>query len=267
MKQDLCSVLEQEIDETRNVLQRITRDLKRLPKGKLEVGRVRDRYVQYHAVTWKNGRQVREYVGRENMKLAEQLAQQTYENKAKKAAERRLRGLEQALKLAVKTDLMEVYIRESPERRKLIIPLLSTDEQYIEQWYAEHPGDKNSFMKTTAYTTVKGETVRSKSEKMIADAYYAAGVPYVYEPTVILSNGKTKYPDFAVLNVRLRRTMYHEHFGMMDDDEYRQNTMLKIREYNKNGYPAGECMLFTFEGENIPFDQEELDELIRVYLM
>ena len=148
MKQDLCSVLEQEIDETRNVLQRITRDLKRLPKGKLEVGRVRNRYVQYHAVTWKNGRQVREYVGRENMKLAEQLAQQTYENKAKKAAERRLRGLEQALKLAVKTDLMEVYIRESPERKKLIIPLLSTDEQYIEQWYAEHPGDKNSFMKT-----------------------------------------------------------------------------------------------------------------------
>ncbi len=104
----------------------------------------------------------------------------------------------------------QVYDRESPERRKLITPLVSTDEQYIEQWYEEHKGGQNSFAKTTAYTTVKGETVRSKSEKMIADAYHAAGVPYVYEPTVMLSNGKTKYPDFAVLNVRLRKTMYHD---------------------------------------------------------
>ena len=50
---------------------------------------------------------------------------------------------------------------------------------------------------------------------------------------------------------------------MMDDDEYRQNAILKIREYNRNGYTAGERMIYTFEGENCPFSQDELDRLIR----
>ena len=53
---------------------------------------------------------------------------------------------------------------------------------------------------------------------------------------------------------------------MMDDEEYRQNAILRIREYNKNGYVEGQEMLITFEGENIPFDQEELAELIRTSL-
>jgi hypothetical protein len=60
--------------------------------------------------------------------------------------------------------------------------------------------------------------------------------------------------------------MFHEHFGMMDDEGYRQNTIRKIREYNKNGYAAGQQMLYTFEGESMPLDQEELSELIRDFL-
>jgi len=267
MKYNLGAELEREINETRTILQRIGRDLKRLPKGKLHVGRVRKKYVQYHVVIVKNGRQVREYVSKENMKIARQLAQQAYEIRAKKVAERRLLILERAMKALKECELMSVYEKESNERKALIVPLVPTDEQYIEQWYEEHPGGQNQFAKTTAYTTIRGETVRSKSEKMIADAYQMAGVPYVYEPTVLLTNGRRRCPDFAVLNVRLRKTFYHEHFGMMDDEEYRQNAIVKTREYNKNGFSVGDRMLFTFEGENIPFDQEELEELIRTYLM
>ena len=107
---------------------------------------------------------------------------------------------------------------------------------------------------------------RSREELAVARAMRDLGLRFKYE-TALPVGMYDRYPDFAVLNVRLRKTMYHEHFGMMDDDEYRQNAMLKIREYNKNGYPIGDCLLCTFEGENIPFDQDELNELIRVFLL
>lgn len=267
MESTLCQAMEKEITFLKKLQTKIAREVKRLPEGRLEVGISQRRYVQYHVVSQKDGKEVRSYIPKENVKLAEQLAQRAYDGRLARNVKKRCKAMERALEVVKNTNPLTVYDRESPERRKLITPLVSTDEQYIEQWYEEHKGGQNSFAKTTAYTTVKGETVRSKSEKMIADAYHAAGVPYVYEPTVMLSNGKTKYPDFAVLNVRLRKTMYHEHFGMMDDDEYRQNAMLKIREYNKNGYPIGDCLLCTFEGENIPFDQDELNELIRVFFL
>ncbi|MBR7020068.1 MAG: hypothetical protein IKI15_03325 [Lachnospiraceae bacterium] len=266
MKRELMLELEREIAATKKVIQKVAKEIKKFPRGRLEVGTVRKKYVQFHVVESVNGKAVRSYIPKENMKLVTGLAQKSYEKKLEKAAKRNCKALEQVLRTLKKDDLAMVYEHESKERKQLITPLIPTDEQYIEQWYQEHPGGQNSYVKTTAYTTIRGETVRSKSEKMIADAYYMAGVPYVYEPTVILPNGRTRYPDFAVLNVRLRKTYYHEHFGMMDDEEYRQNAILRIREYNKNGYVEGQEMLITFEGENIPFDQEELAELIRTSL-
>lgn len=266
MQKDFYLCMEEKKKTAERLLARIKRELKRLPSGKLVILVSKKKYAQYYLVTKANGKEKRSYIPKSEIKLVEQLAQRAYYEKMKRALERILNALEVTLHILKENEPMEVFRKGTPARQALITPLIPTDEQYIEQWYQEHPGDRNSCVKTTAYTTIRGETVRSKSEKMIADAYYMAGVPYVYEPTVILPNGRTRYPDFAVLNVRLRRTYYHEHLGMMDDEEYRQNAILRMREYNKNGFPVGEQMIVTFEGENIPFDQEELAEIIQAYL-
>ena len=194
MNDNITRALERAISETSKMLQKIVRDSKRMPEGHLEVSLARGKYLQCYAVEKKHGKLQKNYISVKERKIAEQLAQKEYLGKAKKALIRRKQVLEKACLTLRETDLKQVYDRESPERRKLITPLVSTDEQYIEQWYEEHKGGQNSFAKTTAYTTVKGETVRSKSEKMIADAYHAAGVPYVYEPTVMLSS--LKYEAF-----------------------------------------------------------------------
>ena len=266
MEKKLYQMLLEETEEMEKLSAKIGRELKRFPQGRLEVRLTKGKYTQYIHVQQKENNIKRSYIRKRNHKLAEQLAQKAYEIKMREVVNRRRRALKESIGVLKSNDCSAVYLEETAARQALITPLIPTDEQYIEQWYQEHPGDRNSYVKTTAYTTIRGETVRSKSEKMIADAYYMAGVPYVYEPTVILPNGRTRYPDFAVLNVRLRRTYYHEHFGMMDDEEYRQNAILRMREYNKNGFPVGEQMIVTFEGENIPFDQEELAEIIQAYL-
>ena len=266
MQNELYRCMVEKEKTAERLLTHIKRELKKLPSGKLLVLVSRKKYAQYYSVTKVNGKEKRTYIPKSEIKLAEQLAQRAYYEKMARALERIQKALAFTMRVLKENEPMEVFRKGTEARRALITPLIPTDEQYIEQWYQEHPGGQNSYVKTTAYTTIRGETVRSKSEKMIADAYYMAGVPYVYEPTVILPNGRTRYPDFAVLNVRLRKTYYHEHFGMMDDEEYRQNAILRIREYNKNGYVEGQEMLITFEGENIPFDQEELAELIRTSL-
>ena len=232
----------------------------------MEMGMVRNKYIQFHVVSVEKGKRVRKYVSRKS-KLVPQLAQKSYEQKLKRELLKRKKVLEKAYEVLKNTSPAAVYERESPDRKKLISPLIPTEEQLIEQWYDEHRGEQNTYPMGTSYTTIRGETVRSKSEKMIADTYYMAGIPYVYEPSLIMANGHGRKPDFAVFNVRRNKTLYHEHFGMMDDDEYRQHAILKMREYNRNGFISGDVMIYTFEGEGIPFDQDELSGLIKAYLM
>lgn len=50
------------------------------------------------------------------------------------------------------------------------------------------------------HRTERGELVRSKSELVIADKLHARSVDYAYEQPLTLSNGRTKYPDFTIVD-------------------------------------------------------------------
>jgi hypothetical protein len=267
VNQTLLRELEKKNNEEKRLLQQIMKELKRLPEGRLEICTAHKKYVQYYAVRQDNNRSVNKYIPKKRLRLAEQLAQKAYDNKLKEVLVKRNKALEHTLRVMKESDPAMVYEQESAERRKLITPLVPTDEMLIEQWYDEHRGGQNSMPMSTSYTTIKGEAVRSKSEKLIADTYCLAEIPYVYEPTIFLQNGRRRTPDFAVYSISRRRTLYHEHFGLMDDDEYRQSAILKMREYTRNGYIMGENIFYTFEGENTPIDQDELAALIKNYIL
>ena len=76
--------------------------------------------------------------------------------------------------------------------------------------------------------TKRGEYVRSKSEKILADLFYENGIPYQYEPAFRLINGKLVYPDFVLLNVRERKTFYWEHYGLASDETYSTKNIDKL---------------------------------------
>lgn len=75
-------------------------------------------------------------------------------------------------------------------------------------------------------------------------------------------NGKTIYPDFTVLNIKTRKTLYYEHFGMMDNPEYCKNALEKIEIYESNGIHLGEELFVTFESSLRPLSLSQLDILI-----
>lgn len=152
----------------------------------------------------------------------------------------------------------------SVARRKLVTPAYSVREDYIDKWEKRLEGGKNTYPIEHGYMTIKGEMVRSKSEKILADLFYSKGIKYVYEAELILGK-KKMYPDFALLDERNMRTIYYEHFGMVDDPIYAENMVNKIELYYQNGYTFGNGLLYSFETSS-HFNQKYIEKILDDFL-
>lgn len=147
--------------------------------------------------------------------------------------------------------------------------------KYIEPWdddelnarkWQERRISKSRMRNDSDFYTGKGEHVRSKSEVIIADRLKDNGVPYHYEPVFMVDENEWFYPDFLVLNKHTRQEFLWEHFGRMDDDEYRSNALSKIEMYAFNGYIPGRNLIVTFEGLHHQFNTKYVDILIETFL-
>ena len=133
-------------------------------------------------------------------------------------------------------DILKIYSNMPSLKRKYITPVIESDEDYVNKWREEYPGGQNSFPAEGAYQTNRGELVRSKSEKIIADTLDKYGVPYEYEPFVELKSHQNAYPDFMVLNVRTKKTYIWEHLGLLSDEKYAAKNFIKLQKYESSGY-------------------------------
>ena len=122
-----------------------------------------------------------------------------------------------------------------------------TDESFIVRWYEEHQGGQNTYPIEGNIFTARGEHVRSKSEKILADLFEKYDIPYVYEPMLKLKNGHVVSPDFALLNIRQRKTIYWEHLGLIDQEEYAVKNLLKLQSYEDSGIVLGENLFISME--------------------
>lgn len=99
------------------------------------------------------------------------------------------------------------------------------------------------------YSTLKGESVRSKSEVIIANALFNANVNYEYEQALIAPNGTKISPDFTIeLN---DVTYYLEHVGMLNNEQYSERWLNKKRIYDEF---YKENLKLTYESTNLSTD-------------
>jgi len=151
----------------------------------------------------------------------------------------------------------------SPGRKKLVSEDVISDEQYVKHWQ-EFVYDGVPFStEENEIITERGERVRSKSEKIIADKLYALGIPYRYECPLALRNDIVLYPDFTILRVSTQEEVYLEHFGMMSDEKYVDRTMNKLALYERNGIYPGVNLFMTFETGKRPLNTRALDDLLK----
>ena len=202
------------------------------------------------------------YIKKKDRPFAELLAQIEYYEKLMIVLSQEIEELKRLQNIPETHPYISAMSNMAELKRELLtIPYLS-DEEYVNNWLLqsyERLGFKDD---SNEYYTKKGLRVRSKSEIIIADTLDEYDIPFLYEKPIRLKKGEIFHPDFTILNVETRREIIWEHFGMMDDIEYRNNAFSKIREYESNGYYLGINFMWTFETSKYPINTRCIREMI-----
>ncbi|MCR5118939.1 MAG: hypothetical protein K6B44_04885 [Lachnospiraceae bacterium] len=233
----------------------------KFPEGRLRISH-NGRYIHYYHVLPgedKSGK----YITDKKSEIVKKLAQKNYTKKFLSTAEKELSRLEHSISLLVNTDADRPYQLLPDKRKELVEPYLMTDELYAAQWEKEEFKASTFMPEGKIFETRKGEKVRSKSEAIIADMLFELGIPYRYEQLLMLKDKKVRYPDFTLLKVKSREVIYLEHFGLLDDEEYRNGCMNKLREYMSSGIYPGKNLMVTFESSDNPLDIGAIRKMFR----
>ena len=153
------------------------------------------------------------------------------------------------------------------QRQLLVTPIEPIWEKELARWYDSEYHGKEFYEGTAEIVTEKGERVRSKSEKILADYFYRNNILYQYEKPLYLKGYGTIYPDFTFLSKKTRKEIYWEHEGMMDKPEYAKAAVKKIESYQRNGIHLGERLILTFETELTVLNSQIVEELVERYLV
>lgn len=153
------------------------------------------------------------------------------------------------------------------QRQLLVTPIEPIWEKELARWYDSEYHGKEFYEGTAEIVTEKGERVRSKSEKILADYFYRNNILYQYEKPLYLKGYGTVYPDFTFLSKKTRKEIYWEHEGMMDKPEYAKSAVKKIESYQRNGIHLGERLILTFETELTVLNSQIVEELVEKYLV
>lgn len=236
----------------------------------IQISMVKGKPRYYHHYRDVQGKKHLKYISaRTDLDKIKELAQCSYTGEFLETAYEQLNAVRAALKNINEESLANVFGMLHPERKKLIMPFVPDDEEFVRKWEnVEYPPGYFKEGLPEIYSE-RGERVRSKSEKIIADKYNLLKIPYRYEqPLILLDRGKKVRvrPDFTVLNIRTRTQRYHEHLGKMDDPEYINKNIYKLRLYEKNGIFVGDQLILTYETADQPLDMKHFEALIQRFL-
>lgn len=194
--------------------------LKNLPKGKLYT---RKRGNTYNYSVYRNGK------------------------------ERWITRDQQLVKQYQQKELLDSKLISSKEAYSLLksiickLPVCEYDDPSLMQW-ANDEYETNTYKpEQLIYSTIKGDRVRSKSERFIADTLFKLKIPYRYEPIMYI-NGQKVCPDFVILKPNGELIIW-EHFGLLDDQNYEDKAIKKIKLYNYSGYNQFRNLICTTEND------------------
>lgn len=218
-------------------------------------------YLQKYDVKEKVCR--RRYLKKSEMNLVKSYAQSNYDVRVKNLLEKRVAQLKKINRDFVDDEIDEIFDKMILERQELIRPVQVTKQEKIRKWKETEYIGLGFAEDGAEIFSKKGERVRSKSEKILADKFYDLKIEYKYECPLKLKSGKIIYPDFTFLRPDDLEEIYWEHFGMMDNSQYAMAALRKIELYHKNGIFLGERLITTFEYAKNKVDFDVADKIIK----
>jgi len=261
--------LKQEEKKLLAIQETVRSRLEKAPEGTLRIGKTGGDYPQFMRCfdgTIKSKR-IGEYIKKSDWELVVLLAQKAYDKKIKKLVDKRIKQFHSLNEDYKDLEIQKIYEDMSDIRKGLVTPAEPTWEQTIEKWKAVPYTGKGFAEGILEIYTKKGERVRSKSEKIIADTFFEMGIEYKYECPIVLKGYGTVYPDFTIISRKTGKVIYWEHEGRMDDPEYAEKAVRKIDTYLKNGIILGEGLILTFETSNYACSDRAIKKLIEQHLI
>jgi len=250
----------------KRVIRRAEKEKGSFPEGRLRTSKSNGR-IRYYKVSKERDTSGEYLPKNEQIHMIRLLAQKDYNKQFLKAAAYELEMLEKILVRYQKKQSEAAYKGLSKERQNLVTSYIPSDDQIAEEWQSKTFKTNPYKIENKIYDTRRGEKVRSKSEAIIADILFEMGIPYRYEYPVRLRDGKIKYPDFTLLKKRTGEVIYLEHFGFMDDENYRKDTLYKMDLYRTNGIYPGKNLLFTYETNGNPLDINGIRRMFKDILL
>lgn len=116
------------------------------------------------------------------------------------------------------------------------------------------------------HKTISGHFVRSKSEVMIANCLFLNRIPYRYECALELED-VTLFPDFTILHPDSHQIFYWEHFGMMEQSAYCDQTYSKLKLYSRHNIIPTLNLITTYETKSFPIDSGKIQKLVQEYFL
>ncbi len=257
--------MEQERVKTQELLEKVLKLNREIQhtKGKVKV-LVKGESLQFYMKTCKEDGVDGRYLHADEKEKAISIVKAEYYNKLINALEERIRNINRLMLCIDRTDPFKIYLSMGKGKQRIVESLVTSNKEYREEWLSEEYQGKEFREDTSEIYTDRGERVRSKSEKIIADKLYNENIPYRYEYPLDIPYFGIIYPDFTILDEEKRRNIIYEHFGLMDDENYVNKAISKIQLYASAGYILGDNLFITMETSVKPFDSRILDGIIGV---
>lgn len=243
----------------------LEKSVRKYPEGKIHIVRKKNK-VQYYLRTSSQDKSG-EYISKKQMDMIKVYLQKRYEEDVLRLLNIEMTSLEKFLKKSneINLKIQSLYSENPLEIQKCINPIDMKDEDYAIEWQNKPYQKKNILDNIPVFVTNRGEKVRSKSELMIANRLHQLKIPYKYECALTLSGGRVIYPDFTIWDVKNRREVYWEHRGMMDNQDYANHSVQRMKEYNRQNIFPGKNLIITEETSTMPLETREIDNIIVHY--
>ena len=260
---NLYEYMQEDVRTQKTLLPIYKEAIKTLPEGKLHF-KLMDGKLRYFR--WDKAEKKQVYIRKKDEALVHQL-------KYRRVLEEAIQTMED--NLAIQEKFLRKYKEYEPNACQSRLGKVYQDMP--ELFYKQPKGNvkrenyQNQFHRDELiHRTSFGMVCRSKSEALIAELLYRAGIPFYYEARLVLYDewGEKHfyYPDFTI-ELPDGSVIYWEHFGRMDSSEYRQKNFKKLSVYHHNDIFPPNNLIITMESQRGGIDVNAINRIITKQLL
>lgn len=254
-----CDDIRRKKEQIIKELDKIYQLEKKFPKGELQCQKNNNHYRWFV----KNNEGT-SYLSKSEKSLAESLAIKKYYDYKKRELENNIVACDTYLRKMSSVEDKAEQLLSHPEYGRLLDKYFTPMNEELRKWQNESYERCRKHEETLIIKGTQGKMLRSKSEAIIDLMLHKNRIPFHYEEKLVL-NEMAIYPDFIIRHPVTGEYYYWEHFGMMDDEDYRECACNKIKLYCENGIIPSINLITTYETKRHPLSVEKVECIIHEY--